>query len=383
MEFKLPELGEGVHEGELVKWLVRPGDTVKHDQPICEIMTDKATVELPAPFDGKISELKFKEGQSVKVGAAILTYVATGEVKRTEIPAQQESLKVVDFEAAPIVRRRAREAEIDLAQVAASKKAAVGQSVRVTLEDLGGATAEQLEVREERIPFLGLRKKIAEQMRLSKDKAAHYTYVEEADATELVSIRAKAKEIGEKQGIKVTYLPFVIKAMVAALKRYPVLNSQLDEEKSELIYKHYYNVGLSVQTEEGLIAPVIKDIENRSILQIARDIEELVARTRSKRLSVADFKDGTITLTNAGSIGGIFATPIINYPQVAILGFNKIFKHPVVKVVDGKPQTVIRDWTYFSISLDHRIVDGAIAAQFMKSFVSYIENPTLLLLESR
>jgi pyruvate dehydrogenase E2 component (dihydrolipoamide acetyltransferase) len=219
-------------------------------------------------------------------------------------------------------------------------------------------------------------------MRQSKDHAAHFTYVEEADATALVKLREMAKEIGAKQGVKVTYLPFIMKAMVAALRQYPILNSSLDEEKAELVYKHFFNIGLSVQTEDGLTAPVVKDVEHKSILEIARDIQDLVDRARTKKLTMDDLQGSTITLTNAGSIGGLFATPVINYPEVAILGFNKIFKKPVVKTINGVDKVVIRQWTYFSISLDHRVVDGAVGAEFMNLFIKYIENPSLLLLES-
>jgi len=233
---------------------------------------------------------------------------------------------------------------------------------------------------EERVPFKGLRKKISEKMRLSKDHAAHFTYVEEADATELVALRNQAKEMAAKQGIKLTYLPFVMKAMVAALKKYPILNSSLDEAKGELVYKRVYNIGLSVQTEEGLTAPVVKDVAHKSVLELAKEIQDLVDRARAKKLTMEDLQGGTITLTNAGSIGGLFATPVINYPEVAILGFNKIFRKPVARIVQGKEEVVIRDWTYFSISLDHRVVDGAIGAEFMKLLIQFIENPSLLLL---
>ena len=232
----------------------------------------------------------------------------------------------------------------------------------------------------EQIPFRGLRKKIAEKMRLSKDKAAHFTYVEEADATELYNVRKQAKEMGAAQGIKVTYLPFIMKAMVAALKQHPTLNSSLDEEAGQLLVKHYYNIGLSIQTDDGLTAPVVRDVENKSILQLAGEIQNIVERARNKQLTLDDFKDSTITLTNAGSIGGLFATPVINYPEVAILGFNKIFKKPVVKTINNKDEIVVRHWTYFSISLDHRIVDGAVGAEFMNTFVKLIENPGLMIL---
>jgi pyruvate dehydrogenase E2 component (dihydrolipoamide acetyltransferase) len=234
----------------------------------------------------------------------------------------------------------------------------------------------------ERTPIRGMRKKIAEKMRQSKDKAAHFTYVEEADATELVRLRAHAKAIAEKKGIKLTYLPFILKAMVAALRQHPRLNSTLDEASNEIITHHTYNISLSVQTEDGLTVPVVKHVEQKSIFDLAREIADLVDRARKKKLVMEDFQGSTITLTNAGSIGGLFATPIINYPEVAILGFNKIFRKPVVITKGGKERLAIRDWTYFSISMDHRILDGAEAAEFMKTFVSYIENPSLLLLES-
>jgi pyruvate dehydrogenase E2 component (dihydrolipoamide acetyltransferase) len=234
---------------------------------------------------------------------------------------------------------------------------------------------------EERVAFKGLRKKISEKMRQSKDNAAHFTYVEEADATELVKLRAAAKDMGTRYGIKVTYLPFVMKAMVAALRKFPILNSHLDENTQEIVIKHYFNIGLSIQTDDGLTAPCVKDVANKSVLQIAKEIQDIVERARTKKLTAEDFAGSTITLTNAGSIGGLFATPVINFPEVAILGFNKIFRKPVVVTTSGREEIAIRDWTYFSISLDHRIVDGAVAAEFMKTFIQYIENPSLLVLE--
>lgn len=420
MELKLPELGEGVHEGELIKWKVKVGDTVKDDEAICEIMTDKATIELPAPFHGKVTSLGAKEGEMIKVGQVILNYEGAGKAdsKTTSAPTAQapiaaapaaapkpvmtaaplasSSSGAMTVMAAPSTRRLAREMGVDLTRVPGT-----GPHGRVMREDVvkgphGGAVAAGAAIPalararaplghlgggEERVPFRGLRKKIAEKMRLSKDHAAHFTYVEEADATELVQLRTQAKEIAAKQGIKLTYLPFVMKAMVAALRDFPTLNSELDEEKNELIIKHYFNISLSIQTDDGLTAPVVKNVESKSVFQIAREIQDLVERARNKKLTMDDFAGGTITLTNAGSIGGLFATPVINYPEVAILGFNKIFKNPVVKNIGGKDEIVIRDWTYFSISLDHRVVDGAVGAEFMKTFIRYIETPSLLILE--
>jgi len=430
-DLKLPELGEGVHEGELVKWLVKVGDVVKDDQPVCEIMTDKATVELPAPFHGKVTALNAKEGETVKVGQTMLTYegasaakaVASSHVGTSPAHAPVSAPVSVaaaatpaavnansnpnggtisiggHVQAAPSTRRFARESGIDITQVPSS-----GPAGRVMREDVerflsGGKGAGAFAAGaptpvmaraasnwggnlEERVPFKGLRKKISEKMRLSKDKAAHFTYVEEADATALVELRTQAKELAAKQGIKITYLPFVMKAMVAAAKQFPVLNASYDEATQELVYKKYFNIGISVQTDDGLTAPVIKNVESKSILQIAKEIQDVVDRARAKKLTMDDLTGGTITLTNAGSIGGLFATPVINYPEVAIVGLNKIFRKPVVREVNGREEIVIRDWTYFSISLDHRVVDGAIAAEFMKVMIRYIENPSLLVLEA-
>lgn len=427
MQFKLPELGEGVHEGELVKWRVKTGESVKYDQPLCEIMTDKATVEIPSAFQGKVADLHVKEGEVVKVGQLMLSFQGSTHKASEDAPEKAAhdkaahdkathektsnekvaSHKVANKEdgkshpvtapvaspiadndvspatrvlAAPSTRRIAREMGVDL-----SKVQGTGPHGRVMKEDLQRGHSVQRSASfqsEERVPFKGLRKKIAEKMRLSKDHAAHFTYVEEADASALVSLRNQSKELAAKQGIKLTYLPFVMKAMVAALRQYPILNASLDEERGELVYKHYFNIGLSIQTEDGLTAPVVKDVAHKSILELAREIQDLVDRARNKKLTLEDFQGSTITLTNAGSIGGLFATPVINYPEVAILGFNKIFRKPVVKTVHGKEEIVIRDWTYFSISLDHRVVDGAVGAEFMKLLIQYIENPSLLLLES-
>ncbi|MEK6707012.1 MAG: dihydrolipoamide acetyltransferase family protein [Bdellovibrionota bacterium] len=400
MQLRLPELGEGVHEGELVKWRVKPGDSVKYDQPLCDVMTDKATVEIPSPFEGRVAELHAKEGEAVKIGQLIMSFEGSQKTaqkfsqaesgtkadKKQEVPPTSPSMPGVGMMASPSTRRIAREKGVDLGAVKGT-----GPHGRIMREDVErvvagavggkepvGRPKEQPE--EQRVPLHGLRKIIAERMRLSKDKAAHFTYVEEADATALVELRAQAKEVAEKLGIKMTYLPFVMKAMVEALRQFPALNSILDEEKNEIVYKNYFNIGLSIQTDEGLVAPNIKNVEEKSIMQLAREIQDLVDRARHKRLKLEDLHGGTITLTNAGSIGGLLATPIINYPEVAILGFNKISRKPVVKRVFGSEEIVIRDWTYFSLSLDHRVVDGAVGAEFMKLFIRYIESPTLLLL---
>lgn len=449
MEFRLPELGEGVTEGELVKWLVKPGDQVKDDQPLCEIMTDKATIEIPSPFTGSIKELHAKEGEVVKVHQMMFSGEAVGaagkaasstspsaNAPQTKSPAQPTHTQPTDVPeksvaatvsssakssvasttaapaanasanaaagastqdvlASPSTRRLARESGVDLGNVEASGPhgrvlrddvekvlSSGGNSAKTNGASKPAAKAYVARTEDEHIQIRGMRKKIAEKMRLSKDKAAHFTYVEEADVTELVKLRASAKLIAEKRGIKLTYLPFVLKAMVAALKRHPNLNSTVDEAKNEIIIHHTYNISLSVQTEDGLTVPVVKHVETKSIFELASEIADIVDRARKKKLTMDDFQGSTITLTNVGSIGGLFATPIINYPEVAILGFNKIARKPVVRTVKGVEKIVIRDWTYFSISLDHRMVDGADAAEFMKTFIAYIENPSLLVLEA-
>jgi pyruvate dehydrogenase E2 component (dihydrolipoamide acetyltransferase) len=413
MEFRLPELGEGVNEGELVKWRVKVGDVVKDDQPLCEIMTDKATIEIPSPFSGVITEINAKEGEVVKVhqlmlkgeekGGAIAKKEAPASASAhngstasiapvSKAPAPVTAPEVVksnasDVLASPSTRRLANEKGIDLSTVVGT-----GPNGRVLRDDLenfkpgriarpSGSRGPQPVAADERIQIRGMRKKILEKMRQSKDKAAHFTYVEEADVTDLVKLRTRAKMIGEKKGIKVSFLPFVMKAMVAALRKHPRLNSIVDEATNEIVTKHYYNISLSVQTEDGLTVPVIKNVQDKGIYELAKEIQEVVDRARKKKLTMEDFQDSTITLTNAGSIGGLFATPIINYPEVAILGFNKISRKPVVKEINGNEKIVIRDWTYFSISLDHRIIDGADAAEFMKTFIDYVENPALIFME--
>jgi pyruvate dehydrogenase E2 component (dihydrolipoamide acetyltransferase) len=410
MEFRLPELGEGVNEGELIKWRVKAGDVIKDDQPLCEIMTDKATIEIPSPFAGVVKQLTAKEGEVVKVHQVMMVAELAGGAKsaptvvaphsatpaaatsaKPEMPApvQKSSAPAQEVLASPVTRKTARENNIELSHLVGS-----GPHGRVLLEDVekaltGGSAQSARPARSfatkgevVRTPIRGMRKKISEKMRHSKDTAAHFTYVEEADATELVKLRAQAKIIAEKRGIKLTYLPFILKAMVEALKQHPRINSTVDDAAQELITHPNYNISLSVQTEDGLTVPVVKNVEQKSIFELASEIADIVDRARKKKLTLDDFQGSTITLTNAGSIGGLFATPIINYPEVAILGFNKIARKPVVVNVGGREKLQIRDWTYFSISMDHRVLDGAEAAEFMKTFISYIENPSLLFLEA-
>jgi len=408
-EFKLPDVGEGVAEGEVVKWLVKEGAEVKENQPLVEIMTDKVNVEISSPKKGTILKLNAKEGEVVKVGQVLLVIGEKGEqaptgpppstpatpaqvvakpaeVTRTAtvVPAAAPK-KPQEILATPSTRKLARDLGVDLAIVQGT-----GPGGRITDDDVrrfkeSGRRPAAVVVTiptkagvEERVPLRGIRRKIAEHMIKSTHTAAHVSHVDEVDMTEVVHLREKAKVSAEKRGVKLTYLPFIIKALIPALKQYPYLNASLDDEREEIILKKYYNIGIATNTEQGLVVPVIKDADHKSITQLAEEVAKLSERARTGQLTLDEIQGSTFTITNVGAIGGVFATPIINYPEVAILGVHKITKRPVVK----DNQVVIRDMTYFSVSFDHRVLDGAMAAQFMTVIKQYLEDPKLLLLET-
>jgi pyruvate dehydrogenase E2 component (dihydrolipoamide acetyltransferase) len=230
---------------------------------------------------------------------------------------------------------------------------------------------------EERIPLRGLRRKIAEKMTKSKQTAPHFTYVEEVDMTEMVALRKEAGAAAEEQGLKLSYLPFIVKALIAALKKYPLLNSSLDDEKEEIVIKKYYNVGIAVATSNGLIVPVIKQADQKSIIELVKEIDRLAAQAREGTIKLEDLHGSTFTITSLGVLGGIFATPIINHPEVAILGIHRIHQRPIVR--DG--QIVVRDMMYMSLSFDHRVIDGAIGAEFARYMIKFLENPNLLFMQ--
>jgi pyruvate dehydrogenase E2 component (dihydrolipoamide acetyltransferase) len=231
---------------------------------------------------------------------------------------------------------------------------------------------------DERVPLRGLRKRIATQMRLAKQTAAHFTYVEEIDVTELVSLRKTGKARAAERGVKLTYMPFIIKAVCSGLRQFPILNSSLDEAAGEVIYHGAINMGIAVDTPNGLIVPVVRDADTKTMLQIASEMDELASRAREGKTRQDDVGGGTFTITNAGNIGGLLATPVINVPEVAILGVHAIRQRPWI--VDG--EIAVRDIMYLSISLDHRVVDGAVGARFMNVLKELLENPSLMLLES-
>jgi pyruvate dehydrogenase E2 component (dihydrolipoamide acetyltransferase) len=399
-EFRLPDIGEGVVEGEIVKWHVKPGQKVKEDDPLVEVMTDKATVMIPSPRKGTILETRGEEGGIVKVGAVMITLDTGDGSAATPPPLPEEALAKKEAPpqeskaasssggralATPAIRKMAQEMGIDINQV--SGTGAGGRVTKEDLENFGKKKEAPVAAKEkatipsgaevEEIPLRGLRKKIAEKMVQSKHHAPHYTFVDEIDMSNLVKLRSSAKNIASERGAKLTYLPFIMKALIEGLKKYPLLNASLDEEQGKILLKRYYNMGVGVATPDGLTVVVIKDADRKSVIEIAQEVERLSEAARQNKIALDDLKGSTFTITSLGTLGGMFATPIINYPEVAIVGIHKIEQRPVVR--DG--QIVIRDMMYLSLSFDHRVVDGAIGAEFCSHVKQFLENPALIFMQ--
>ncbi|WP_206830185.1 dihydrolipoamide acetyltransferase family protein [Alicyclobacillus fructus] len=429
VEFRLPELGEGLHEGRISKWLVKPGDTVQEDDPIAEVENDKSLVELPSPVSGKVKEIKVSEGTTCVVGDVLLTFEVEGDApaaapdeKPTDKSAQkaetdahenakadapreakETSAAQADAKesaahevlATPAVRKYAREQGVDIRTVKGT-----GNHGKVTKEDIdrakagGIATQEPAEEKaapsapaqapaaygeeyEERVPMPMIRQAIARAMVKSKYTAPHVTLMDEVDVTELVKLRNEVKPIAQERGIKITYLPFIVKALIAALRTKPQLNASYDEEKQELVIKHYYHIGIATDTERGLLVPVVRHADRKNIWTIAQEINDLATRGRAGKLKPEEMKGSTISITNIGSAGGLFFTPIINYPEVAILGVGRITEKPIIK----NGEFAVGQMMSLSLSFDHRVIDGALGQQFINDIKRLLENPRLLLLE--
>ncbi len=434
IEFKFPDVGEGINEGEIVKWHVKEGDTVREDQVLLEMETDKAIVEIPSPKSGKVAKIYHKAGDRVKVGEVLVVIAEAGEdvnkiqVKKAEkrpakekeekytasvvgqleeAPAESEEKNVGETKraetihqstppqseahvlATPAVRRLARDLHANLENVTGT-----GHEGRITEEDVRKA-AESKGIEEvqpavhiskkydfygyvERIPLKGVRKSIADHMIKSATTAVHVTHMDEADVTELVQLREKEKAKAEKEGAHLTYLPFVIKAVIAALRNHPTLNASLDDEHEEIIVKKYYNIGVAVDTPDGLIVPVIKNAQDKSIIALAKEIADLANRADTRKLDLADLKGSSFTITNVGVIGGLYATPVINWPDVAILATGKIYD----KVVYKDDKIIVRKMLPFSVAFDHRVLDGAECARFANDLKEHLEDPELLLMEN-
>jgi pyruvate dehydrogenase E2 component (dihydrolipoamide acetyltransferase) len=474
-EFKLPDIGEGVTEGEVVGWLVKPGDVVKEDQPMVEIMTDKATVTIAAPKAGTILETTGNVGDVVAVHSVLVVFdlggapsadaapkangsanheelknqpkrdtqkdlgpaaTAVGDI-REELPGMRGASRTAESPAAnastyfnekplatPATRRTARELGIDLKIIPPT-----GAQGRVTMDDVHayakngssngvggangngatssreGATSEPATQRmqvpaiardavkiapppdmrdgthgaalEERVPFAGVRRKIAQKMHQSKSTAAHFTFVEECDVSALKALRARMKPQAETLGVKLSFLPFIVKACVSALKKHPILNSALDESTNELVYRKYFHIGIAASTDAGLLVPVVKDADRKSLIDVSKDIERLAKDAKEGKSKASDLSGSTFTITSLGAQGGLFATPIINFPEVAILGVHQIKEKPVVR--NGRIE--IGEVMLLSLSFDHRIVDGHVGAAFAYDVIGYLENPDRLFLE--
>ncbi|MBA2874149.1 dihydrolipoamide acetyltransferase family protein [Thermaerobacillus caldiproteolyticus] len=432
-EFKLPDIGEGIHEGEIVKWFVKPGDEVNEDDVLCEVQNDKAVVEIPSPVKGKVLEILVDEGTVATVGQTLIKFDAPGyenlkfkgqdhddepkgeEAKQEEASAQQ-AVASAQTEAAvdpnrrviamPSVRKYAREKGVDIRLVQgtgkngrvlksdidaflAGGKAAPAQEAAVApVEAKEAAKAEakpaaqttvlEGEFPETREKMSGIRRAIAKAMVNSKHTAPHVTLMDEVDVTKLVAHRKKFKEVAAQKGIKLTFLPYVVKALTSALREFPTLNTSIDDATEEVIHKHYYNIGIAADTEKGLLVPVVKHADRKSIFALAKEINELATKAREGKLAPNEMKGASCTITNIGSAGGQWFTPVINHPEVAILGIGRISEKPIVR--DG--EIVIAPVLALSLSFDHRMIDGATAQNALNHIKRLLNDPELLLMEA-
>jgi len=422
--FKLPDVGEGIAEAEIVEYLVEVGDKVKADQMVVRVETDKAVVELPSPFSGTVAEIPHQPGDTVSVGDALLI-VDTEEVaaaeeekkkperekklqaapapekkkpepadkeEKREEPSRLEPGKVL---ATPHTRKLARELKVDITTVKGS-----GPQGRITDDDVRRAGEEAARPKEapaaappkvpsttgfdfekygptRRMPLKGVRKRVAEVMARSASTIPHVTHFDEADVTKLLEVVEREHAVAESRGIKLTILSFLAKAAAASLKEFPILNSSLDEETGEIVYKEYIHIGIATDTEAGLMVPVIRDVDRKSILQIAAELQELAKKARERSIDLEDLRGGSFSITNVGAVGGTGATPIIQHPQAAILLSVRARKKPVVR----DDQVVIRTIMPLALSFDHRILDGAEAARYMNHLIDLLEDPMRMLID--
>jgi pyruvate dehydrogenase E2 component (dihydrolipoamide acetyltransferase) len=437
-EFRLPDIGEGIHEGEIVKWFVKPGDKVDEDDVLCEVQNDKAVVEIPSPVAGTVEDVLVEEGTVAIVGDILIKFDAPGyedlkfkgdhgeeeekveEKQETTVPSTTSSspaqttsvtdaTSVAEVDpnrrviAMPSVRKYAREKGIDIRLISGS-----GNHGRVQKEDIdaysnGGNTTvsnqtEAPKVTEEKVTntptaqvvipegefpetrekMSGIRKAIAKAMVNSKHTAPHVTLMDEVDVTKLVAHRKKFKEIAAEKGIKLTFLPYVVKALVSALREFPTLNTSIDDEAGEIVQKHYFNIGIAADTEKGLLVPVVKNADRKSVFSISNEINELATKAREGRLAPNEMKGASCTITNIGSAGGQWFTPVINHPEVAILGIGRIAEKPVVK----NGEIIAAPVLALSLSFDHRIIDGATAQHALNQIKRLLNDPELLLMEA-
>lgn len=438
-EFRFPDVGEGITEGEVVEWLVKEGDFVEEHQAIGKIETDKAVAEIPSPQRGYILKLMHNPGETVKVGevlfiigdkkeetvqqkeppktiaqpkqvvpqkpvvkpAGVVGYLeeAPELEEATEIQDERKALQKLqqtlptkaehEILATPSTRKLAKDLGIDLTKITGSGKEGriTDQDVKNAKEGIVPEAAEEtgLKIEKkydfygnvERIQLKGVRKAIAKKMQETAQHVVPVSAHDEADVTELWHVREREKKIAEIKGIHLTFLPFIVKALIHALKDFPYVNSSFDEENQEVVLKKYYNIGIAVDTEDGLIVPVVKNADDKSIIDIAKEIEDLANKARDRKLDLADLKGGTFSITNYGSIRGLFATPIINYPEAAILGLGRIYDKLVIEGEKVYKKKVLP----ISFTFDHRIFDGAYAERFLDVFIKHLEDPDMILVD--
>ncbi|HUL62360.1 MAG TPA: dihydrolipoamide acetyltransferase family protein [Methanocella sp.] len=427
-EFKLPDLGEGITSGEIKKWDVRVGQRVEEDEPLAEVETDKAVVEIPAPVTGTVQELRYKEGDQVPVGSVMAVIQPAGEAKAEVPPVQEKAVEKATAEAkkpatptpapapapaagpkvpvlaTPATRMLAKELKVDINAVKGS-----GPYGRITDEDVRAAAGKPAEAKapptvatpveaarpgekpapvpaaapapaaaapEERVPLRGIRRTIAENLTRSLQRTAQVTAFDDADVTRLSLLR---QQVDEKLGggTKISFLAFVVKAVVAALRAHPMLNASVDDERQEIVLKKYYHIGIAIDTPRGLMVAPVRDADRKNLVQIAKEIKELVELAQSGRIGVEQLRGGTFTITNIGAIGGLWSTPIINYPEAAILQMQQIREVP--RAVDGV--VAIRRVMNLCLTIDHRIIDGAEGQRFLNDVKRYLEDPQMLMVE--
>ena len=419
-EFKLPDLGEGMHEAEVVQWLIKPGDTIKLDQTMVKVETDKAIVEIPSPVAGRVAEIRVQDGEVARVGDVLVVFETptNGDGSKpstsagaagapasvpasTSSAAPQTPVAKQRVLAAPAVRKLAFELGVDLEQVTTSQP-----NGRVTIEDVRAYAeqakvvstppAEQKEtvqpapqlmpavaqkpeqpVQDERQPLTGLRKRIAEHMERSWRIIPHATAFDEVDGEALASLRESLKPAAEKRGVRLTYIPLLIKLLVPLLREFPIFNASLDDERREIIFKRSYHIGVATASPEGLLVPVLRNADHLTLLEIASNVERLVEGARKRTLSLPELSGSTFTLNNVGSFGGSSGTPIINHPEVAILAVGRLQDKAVVR----QEAIIARPVMPLALSFDHRVIDGAMAGAFLARFKELVENPQQLMLD--
>lgn len=429
-QFKLPDIGEGIHEGEIVKWHVAVGDTINEDDTLLEVQNDKSVEEIPSPVTGKVSNILVAEGVVATVGQVLVEIEAEGyestpssapvseEVKETvkteevKTPAQPTGAPSKNVLAMPSVRQLARELGVDITLVTPS-----GKGGRVTKEDVksfangGISTAVENVVAEnkaivepvatetivsapvaqplkpyvtetpeleERVKLSPMRKAISKAMVNSKQTAPHVTLFDQVEVSKLWNHRKKFKDVAASQDVKLTFLPYVVKALVATVRKYPILNASIDDATQEIVMKNYYNIGIATDTDNGLFVPTIKNADAKSMFAIANEINAKAALAHAGQLKPADMNGGTITISNIGSVGGMWFTPIINHPEVAILGVGTIATEPIV---NSEGELAVGRMLKLSLSFDHRIVDGATAQKAMNEIKRLLADPELMLME--